>query len=140
MNHASYIFTNFPVLAKKIRYGMDGFSTRNLIGFVSASCQSAFSVEKEGGWDYVINCACETKPGQTDPVYKEGILKLSLNCAVEAAKLNVKRFVEVSSGHMCSSNKVSFKHIVYTELLHPILFQMKNSTCRHLICPFVCGG
>jgi hypothetical protein len=63
---------------------------------------------EDGGWDYVINCACETKSGQTDPVYREGILKLSLNCAIEAAKLNVKRFVEISSGHMCSSNKVGF--------------------------------
>lgn len=83
------------------------FTSANLIN--PASCQSALSVEEDGGWDYVINCACETKSGQTDPVYKEGILKLSLNCATEAAKLNVKRFVEVSSGHMCSSNKVPHK-------------------------------
>ena len=57
-------------------------------------------------WDYVVNCACETKPGQTDPVYREGILKLSLNCATEAAKINVKRFVEISAGNMYSSEKV----------------------------------
>ncbi|KDR19426.1 uncharacterized protein LOC110829943 [Zootermopsis nevadensis] len=82
------------------------FKSANLIN--PASCQYALSVE-EGGWDYVINCACETKVGQTDPVYREGILKLSLNCAAEAAKLNVKRFVEVSTGHMCSSNKVPHK-------------------------------
>jgi hypothetical protein len=92
-------------------------------------------VEEDGGWDYVINCACETKPGQTDPVYREGILKLSVNCAVEAARLNVKRFVEVSSGHMCSSNKVSVKHIVCFDPLHPTLFQMKNSSHRQLILP-----
>jgi hypothetical protein len=97
-------------------------------------------VEEGGGWDYVINCACETKPGQTDPVYREGILKLSLNCAVEAAKLNVKRFVEVSSGHMCSSNKVSFKHTVCFELHNLTLFQMKNPSHKQLICPFVSGS
>lgn len=54
----------------------------------------------------VVNCAGETKPGQTDPVYKEGILKLSLNCARQAALLKVKRYVELSSGNMYSSEKV----------------------------------
>ncbi len=54
----------------------------------------------------MINCACETKTGQTDPVYQEGIVKLSVNCASEAAKQNVKMFVELSSGHMASTEKV----------------------------------
>lgn len=57
-------------------------------------------------WDYVINCAGETKLGQTDPVYKEGILKLSLNCAKQAALLKVRHYVELSSGNMFSSEKV----------------------------------
>lgn len=57
-------------------------------------------------WDYVINCACEMKSGQTDPVYKEGIVKLSVNCATEAAAHKVKMFVEVSTGHMASNDKV----------------------------------
>lgn len=70
-----------------------------------ASCQSAFATDNLK-WDYVINCACETKPGQTDPVYEEGIIKLSLNVAVEAAKHNVKMFVELSTGHMASNDKV----------------------------------
>nr|CAD7461895.1 unnamed protein product [Timema tahoe] len=72
-----------------------------------ASVRSYRHIQEEAGVDvdYVINCACETRTGQTDPVYREGILKLSLNCASEAAKHNVKRFVEVSTGHMCSSDK-----------------------------------
>jgi nucleoside-diphosphate-sugar epimerase len=101
---------------------------------MSASCQSALSVEEGGGWDYVINCACETKSGQTDPVYKEGILKLSLNCATEAAKLNVKRFVEVSSGHMCSANKVGFVYVLpFNQFLHPHLQREKFHLCKELI-------
>ena len=40
-------------------------------------------------------------------VYKEGIVKLSLNCAGEAAKHNVKLYIEMSSGQMVSSEKVS---------------------------------
>jgi len=96
------------------------------LSVISASCQSALSVEEDGGWDYVINCACETKSGQTDPVYREGILKLSLNCASEAAKLNVKRFVEVSSGHMCSSNKVGLLYILLFTNSSILIFIWKN--------------
>lgn len=40
-------------------------------------------------------------------VYKEGIVKLSINCAKEAAKQNVKKFIEISDGHVHSSEKVS---------------------------------
>jgi len=47
-------------------------------------------------WDLVVNCAGETKAGQTDPVYKEGILKLSLNCAKQAA-LQVTLFRKLCS-------------------------------------------
>lgn len=78
------------------------FRSANLI--IPASCEAAFAADGIS-WDYVINCACETKTGQTDPVYQEGIVKLSLNCAMEAAKHNVKMFVELSSGHMASTEK-----------------------------------
>jgi len=106
------------------------------LSFISASCQSALSVEEDGGWDYIINCACETKSGQTDPVYREGILKLSLNCASEAAKLNVKRFVEVSSGHMCSSNKVGLLYVLlFSQFFHPHFHMEKFHLCTKLIFP-----
>ncbi|XP_053658487.1 uncharacterized protein LOC128707556 [Anopheles marshallii] len=85
------------------------FVSANLINL--ASCQNAFRMEVgeqpiDGCWDYVINCAAETKPGQTDPVYQEGILKLSLNCATEAVKHKAKRYVELSTGSMWSDEKV----------------------------------
>lgn len=60
-------------------------------------------------WDLVVNCAGETKAGQTDPVYKEGILKLSLNCAKQAALQNVGRYIELSSGNMNSNEKTANK-------------------------------
>lgn len=69
-----------------------------------ASCANAFAGEQS--IDIVFNCAGETKYGQTDPVYKEGIHKLSMNCAQEAAKLGVERYVEISSGNLNSSDKV----------------------------------
>lgn len=70
----------------------------------SVSCESAFAGDQP--IDVVFNCAGETKCGQTDPVYKEGIQKLSINCAQEAAKLGVARYVEISAGNLCSSEKV----------------------------------
>lgn len=54
-----------------------------------------------------MNCAGETKPGQTDPVYKEGIFKLSSTCAMEAANQKIKHYVEISSGNIASSDKVN---------------------------------
>lgn len=73
------------------------------------SCKNAFQPSDGMPWDIVVNCAGETKLGQTDPVYNEGILKLSLNCAKEAAEQNVKHFIELSSGNMYSSDKVPHK-------------------------------
>ncbi|XP_076629383.1 uncharacterized protein LOC143345809 [Colletes latitarsis] len=77
------------------------FKSANLIN--AASCQNAFL--SDGPINYVINCAGETKSGQTDPVYKEGIYKLSINCAQQAAKLQVDRYVEISSGNLNTSEK-----------------------------------
>lgn len=70
----------------------------------SVSCQNALL--SDDPIDYVVNCAGETKCGQTDPVYKEGIYKLSMNCAQQAAKLKVERYVEISAGNFNTSEKV----------------------------------
>lgn len=71
------------------------------------SCQNAFSSDEP--IDYVFNCAGETKSGLTDPVYKEGIYKLSLNCAQQAAKIGASHYVEISSGNLSTSEKVSLR-------------------------------
>ncbi|KAH8330386.1 hypothetical protein KR067_002021, partial [Drosophila pandora] len=85
------------------------FCSANLIN--AASCKAAFAPHPTTGraWDIVINCAAETRANQDDAVYKEGILKLSLNCANEAAAQRVKRYVELSSGCMNSSEKTPLK-------------------------------
>ncbi|KAF7274668.1 uncharacterized protein LOC143195575 [Rhynchophorus ferrugineus] len=83
------------------------FKSANLIN--SESCKNAFSLSDGSNWDLVINCAAETRLGQTDPVYKEGILKLSLNCAKQAALQNVGRYIELSSGNMYSCEKLAHK-------------------------------
>lgn len=69
----------------------------------------AFISDRVDAWDFVVNCAGETKFGQTDPVYKEGVLKLSVNCAASAAKHKVRHYVEISSGQILSSEKVPIK-------------------------------
>lgn len=79
--------------------------------FSTASCKNAFAPHPTTGhtWDLVFNCAAETRPNQAESVYKEGILKLSTNCANEAANIKVKRFIELSSGCVNSSEKVPQK-------------------------------
>ncbi|KAL0104797.1 hypothetical protein PUN28_016440 [Cardiocondyla obscurior] len=72
------------------------FKSANLIN--TASCQNAFLSDEP--IDYVFNCAGETKSGLTDPVYKEGIYKLSINCAQQAAKIGALRYVEISAGNV----------------------------------------
>lgn len=84
--------------------------------FLLESCKNAFiPLEGDAGWDFVVNCASETKLGQTDPVYNEGIFKLSVNCAKEAAANRIKHYVELSSGQMFSSDKQKHKESDSTE-------------------------
>ena len=69
------------------------------------SRENAFAMN-DAAWDYVINLAAETKPNQADSVYHQGTVPLSVGCAELAAKLKVKRFVELSDGHLKTSKKV----------------------------------
>ncbi|KAK3728621.1 hypothetical protein QZH41_011712, partial [Actinostola sp. cb2023] len=67
------------------------------------------SVEKafldNDGFDFCFNLAGETKFGQSKEVYEAGVYKLSINCAKEAAKQNIKRFIELSTAQVYSSDK-----------------------------------
>lgn len=55
--------------------------------------------------DFVFNLAGETKYSQTEEVYKENIIDVSVTCAKAAAKAGVKRFVEVSTAQVYSGDK-----------------------------------
>lgn len=68
---------------------------------------------KNGHFDYAINCAGETKIGQSEEVYEEGVYIVSVNCATAAAKHGVKRYVEISSGQMNSNEKVEHLFFYY---------------------------
>jgi len=61
----------------------------------------------DGGikWDIVVNLAGETKYSQTEEVYKENIIDVSVTCANAAAKRGVKRYIEVSTAQVYDSGK-----------------------------------
>jgi len=55
--------------------------------------------------DYVFNLAGETKYSQTEEVYKENIIDVSVTCGKAAAKAGVKRFIEVSTSQVYNGDK-----------------------------------
>ncbi|KAL4702820.1 hypothetical protein ACJJTC_003978 [Scirpophaga incertulas] len=79
------------------------YKSANLIN--TTSCASALDPGDGKIWELVVNCAGETRVGQTEAVYEEGIVTLSANVAKHCATLKVPRLVEISSGHMYSSDK-----------------------------------
>lgn len=94
-----------------IPFSHDFFLSCYLLFFLSnhlASCKNAFKPPNDCDypyWDFVFNCAAETRLGKGDAVYHEGIYKLSLNCINEAIAQNVYRYIEFSSANMLSSDK-----------------------------------
>eukprot|EP01117_Protostelium_nocturnum_P008419 TRINITY_DN300_c0_g1_i1.p1 TRINITY_DN300_c0_g1~~TRINITY_DN300_c0_g1_i1.p1 ORF type:complete len:400 (+),score=94.26 TRINITY_DN300_c0_g1_i1:103-1200(+) len=61
----------------------------------------------EGGhkWDFVINLAGETKYSQTEEVYKENIIDVSVTVGKAAAARKVSRFIEVSTAQIYDAGK-----------------------------------
>lgn len=74
----------------------------------NASAEKAFA-DPEGNYDIVVNLAAETKYGQSDEVYKERVLNITVNCAHLAAKMSVKKFIEVSTAQVYDSGKSTSK-------------------------------
>ncbi|CAG9787453.1 unnamed protein product [Diatraea saccharalis] len=79
------------------------YKSANLIN--PTSCASALDPGEGEPWSLVVNCAGETRVGQTEAVYAEGIVTLSTNVAKRCAAIKVPHLVEISSGHMYSSDK-----------------------------------
>ncbi|KEY65175.1 hypothetical protein S7711_08283 [Stachybotrys chartarum IBT 7711] len=63
-----------------------------------------FTRADDKSWDYVFNCGGETRYSQEDEVYKLRSLDLSVALGKEAAKRNVKAFVELSTGMVYKSD------------------------------------
>lgn len=78
----------------------------NTIVIIVASIEKCFVPELRNTWDWVFNLAGETKYSQTEAVYDEKVCQLSVNCAKEAAKLNVGIFIELSTAQVYDADKV----------------------------------
>jgi len=84
----------------------------NHVEYMQGSLTSAASITKvftapEGGgkWNLVFNLAAETKYGQTESVYQEKVLDVSVKCGLEAAKVGVDKFIEVSTAQVYEAGK-----------------------------------
>nr|CAG8495393.1 10968_t:CDS:2 [Entrophospora candida]CAG8496025.1 5969_t:CDS:2 [Entrophospora candida] len=62
--------------------------------------ESIFKRKDGSSYDYVFNLAAETKYSQNERIYEERIFNLSVRNAKEAAKCQVKVFVEVSTAEI----------------------------------------
>lgn len=69
------------------------------------NAERAFT-DDEGTFDYVFNLAAETKYGQSPDVYKERVLDVAVNCAREASRTGVKRFIHMSTAQVYNSDKI----------------------------------
>ncbi|KAJ3116512.1 hypothetical protein HDU96_009498 [Phlyctochytrium bullatum] len=79
------------------------FRQANLVN--PATVEKIFAKDDGSTFDYVFNCAAETKYGQSEEVYDEKIFNLSVTVAKEAAKRKVKAYVELSTAQVYESDK-----------------------------------
>lgn len=86
----------------------------SIVEFKQGNLTREDSIEKcyqsdKGKFQYVFNLAAETKLSQTDEVYKEKVLDLSILLAKAAVKHGVERFVEVSTAQIYEPKKSASK-------------------------------
>jgi nucleoside-diphosphate-sugar epimerase len=82
----------------------------DLVDFKQANLARETMVSKvfdtaDGKWDFVFNLAGETKYSQTEEVYKENIIDVSVTCGNAAAKAGVQRFIEISTSQVYDADK-----------------------------------
>jgi len=99
-----------PELVGLSKKQLETFKNKDLVDVKQLNLAREAMVAKafdDGGisWDLVVNLAGETKYSQTDEVYKENILDVSVTCARAAAKRGVKKFIEVSTAQVYDSGK-----------------------------------
>lgn len=85
-----------------------------IVEYMQGNLTSADSVAKcftiaGGKFNFVFNLAAETKYGQTDAVYAEKVLDLSVKVGNEAAKQGVDKFIEVSTAQIYEAGKKKAK-------------------------------
>jgi len=83
------------------------YQQMNLIN--PAAIEKAFKLDGGKSFKYVFNLACETLYGKSDEVYVEKVVKLAVNCAHEAVRNKVEKFIEVSTTQVYPSSKKPIK-------------------------------
>ncbi|KAG0007057.1 hypothetical protein BGZ65_010259 [Modicella reniformis] len=94
----AYFNKRFQAAFDKVEYMQGNLSN-------PASIEKCFTRADGSSFDYVINLAAETKFSQAKEIYEERIQRLSVLCAKEALKRNVKVFVQVSTGDIYEGSK-----------------------------------
>lgn len=87
----AYLNKRYQAAFEKVEFMQGNLSS-------TASVEKCFARADGSSFDYVVNFAAETKFSQPKEIYEDRIYRLSLNCAQEAVKRNVKVFVQVSTG------------------------------------------
>jgi len=82
-----------------------------IVQFVQGNLSNAGSIAKcfarDDGkeFDYVFNCAAETKYGQDEPIYQEKLHDVCMKIAQEAIKHPIKKFVHLSTAQVYAAGK-----------------------------------
>lgn len=72
----------------------------------AASIAKVFSIDGARSFDYVFNCAGESKYGQEEPIYQEKVHDVFVKCAQEAVKHpEIKKFVHISTAQVYAAGK-----------------------------------
>ncbi|KAL6601096.1 NAD(P)-binding protein [Neocallimastix californiae] len=104
---ADKVLPSTAYLSEKHKKAFDSpkltFKQANLTN--SAAVEKIFTRDDGTEYDYVFNLAAETKYGQSEAVYDEKVYGLSVTCAKEAAKRNIKVFVELSTAQIYDGDK-----------------------------------
>ncbi|CAD0086520.1 unnamed protein product [Aureobasidium mustum] len=87
------------------------------------SLSRVFDLPDGQSFDYVFNCGGETRHSQDDEVYKLRSYELSLNVAKEAARRQVRAYLELSTGTVYDSKRDPPRK--ETDKLKPSLKQAK---------------
>jgi len=93
----------------------EAFESEGLVDFKQCNLNSeagiakAYTLDDGSNFDWVVNCAAETKYGQTEEVYKEKVLDLSVKVATKAAELGIPKFIELSTAQVYSHGKKASK-------------------------------
>jgi len=99
-----------PELVGLSKKQLDIFKNKDLVDVKQLNLAREAMVNKafdDGGikWDLVVNLAGETKYSQTEEVYKENIIDVSVSCARAAASRTTAKFIEVSTAQVYDSGK-----------------------------------